>query len=353
LDEVRQRVLFRVDASPTIGGGHVMRCLTLADELERHGWVVTFATTTDTIAIFYQRLMTKDVIQLSPQAARSPEALLERLQSKYDFLIVDHYALDHNFEFAFRRVIPNIAVVDDLANRRHECDLLVDSTYRRSVADYEELIPKHCRVLAGSQYALIRPEFRSQRDTAVARRLSLQSVRRVFLSIGLTDVGGLTARLLAILMNTSREIMIDVIVGPGVTGLSTIVDIAASDHRVAVHIDPHDIVELMAHADLAIGAGGTTSWERCCLGLPTLLIVVADNQALIAERLAAAGAVIALAPHVPAFDEQFSEIFSDLSAHVVRLRQMVVASAQICDGLGTPRVRNALEELLPHRSPAN
>ena len=267
-----------------------MRCLTLAGELARDGADVRFT-------------VNEDAPRFAPSLQRSGfpftavRTLAEGLeiaarQNGVDAFVCDFYALDAEIERSLRATAAKIVVIDDLANRPHDCDLLIDTTFGRSTEDYRGLVPPGAVMLAGARYALLRPEFAALRDELLARRAAGGGVERILVSLGLTDVGGITARVVAALLETelNAQAQIDVVIGPMAQSRAELEAMAARNTRMELHIDPPDMARLMANADVAIGGGGTTSWERCCLGLPTVLVVLADNQRLIASKLGKVGA---------------------------------------------------------------
>jgi UDP-2,4-diacetamido-2,4,6-trideoxy-beta-L-altropyranose hydrolase len=180
-------------------------------------------------------------------------------------------------------------VIDDLADRAHDCDLLLDQNYYRDAESrYNVLVPDHCRCFLGPRFALLRREFREMRKQTVPRPGRIQ---RLFIFFGGTDPTGETLKALAALREWRRpDIAADIVVGSGNPRRDEIMEACTRLPQVAFHCQVDNIAALMARADLAIGAGGTASWERCSLGLPVILIVVAPNQAEVADNLHAAGA---------------------------------------------------------------
>jgi len=213
------------------------------------------------------------------------------LSGSVDWLVVDHYEIDRRWERAMRPACRRLMVIDDLVDRPHDCDILLDQTFGRQPDEYDALTPDECRVLAGTRYALLRPEFAAGRPSALARRAAGEGIDHVLVSMGGFDPENRTHDVLETLADTpyARRLTVTVVVGA---------DSAVSPNPLRGRFRKLDIrqqvanmAELMAAADLAIGAGGTTSWERCCMGLPSLVCVLADNQRDIARQLAAAGAI--------------------------------------------------------------
>ena len=353
-------VAIRADASARIGGGHVMRCLTLADELRRRGGNVVFVSASlphelaerirghghahvaidrsvnDEDSQWDRSSWPDDVQQrdarafVAATAARRPR-----------WIVVDHYRLDARWEAAAASAAPRILAIDDLANRPHLCDLLLDTTIGRSAVDYRPLVSSTCDVLAGAEFALLRPEFATARPLSLSRRAREQPAR-IIISLGMTDVDGLTAAALAAAMDAGAVREIDVVFGTSdAPSLPRVRAAMERRHGVDVHVnvDGARMADLMSRADLAIGAAGTTSWERCCLGLPTISLVLAGNQRLIADRLDEAGAaVVAAGGDGSALSRQIEQLLGDRR----RLLAMSEAAAAITDGEGAPRLATRL-----------
>jgi UDP-2,4-diacetamido-2,4,6-trideoxy-beta-L-altropyranose hydrolase len=330
-------VLIRADAAPSIGGGHVMRCLALAGALVDRGAQVTFLSRAETLATV-------------PHLARSGfrvavveggEAdLVMRLETERagatDLVIIDSYALGAEDETRFRRLAKRIAVIDDLANRLHDCDVLLDHNLGRTPEDYCRLVPPHATVLAGPRYALLRPEFARLRYAALARRAASGRLERLLVSLGLTDLGGITGEVVGILLAADLGLTIDVVVGPQAESLPYLQAVARDNPHLAVHVDPPDIASIMAAADLAVGAAGSSSWERCCLGLPTVIVVLAGNQEEVATKLEQANIARRSSPAM------VCSCVRELMNDIVGLRRIVTGSAAMCDGGGTDRVARIL-----------
>jgi len=308
------RVFIRVDASLKIGVGHVMRCLTLANTLKKNGADVSFICRDypGHLQVFIQK-QGFDVELLRQhqdgyaihdggseysgwlgvswqQDAEETKKFL-RLQS-VDWLIIDHYGIDFRWHKCMRSHTKKIMVIDDLANRNLHCDLLLDQTYGREKNRYSALVHGKSELLLGTGYALIRPEFKKLRQKAIAKRNNRECVSRVLVSMGSMDPDNLTSLVLAGLgnVNWKENPIVDVVLGSKAPGLQSVIN-QAKKHSLIVNVleNVDNMPNLMLSADLAIGAGGTTSWERCSLGLPTLLVKLADNQTEVISVLVKAG----------------------------------------------------------------
>jgi UDP-2,4-diacetamido-2,4,6-trideoxy-beta-L-altropyranose hydrolase len=314
------RVVFLPDYGPTVGGGHVMRSLTLAGALAERGARCAFAVSDETAARV--RTFAEQPVDLWPiDPSQWPETPA--------VAVLDNYAATAADEQALAALGARVMALDDIG-RVHDCDLILDPGLGRTAADYRG----PARVLAGPAYALVRPEFTRVKPD---RRGG-----RILVSLGLTDVGGITAQVLARVILSIGWTAIDVVLGAGAESVEYVREAAAHDPRVTLHIDTHDMAGLTARADMAIGAGGSSVWERACLALPTLLVVLADNQAPMAARLQAAGACLTFDARTPSADSLFDEALATL-LHDAALRDRLGAASQtLCDGQGAARVADAV-----------
>ncbi len=213
-----------------------------------------------------------------------------------DWLIVDHYALDHRWERGIRSCVKKIMVIDDLADREHDCDLLLDQTPGRDKKDYVEKVPFHSKLLIGPKYALLKPEFARLRTASLERRFC-SDVQRILISMGGIDQDNVTGKILAEMDGKSfcENIQVTVILGPTASNIEVVKKQAETlSFKTKVLVGVSNMADLMFANDLAIGAAGGTSLERCCLGLPCLIMILADNQKQGAQALAKEGAAVVL-----------------------------------------------------------
>lgn len=356
-------IVFRVDASIQMGTGHVMRCLTLADALSRQGAKCEFICREHPghlNALITQRgykvHALAHVEQSSPQMSSDTAALAHAhwlgatqeedyqacaplIQSvQPDWLIVDHYALDERWQKEMRPFCQKTMVIDDLADRQHDCDLLLDQTFGRNSDDYKPFVPEHCQLLCGAEYALLRPEFVQWRAYSLKRRENGQ-LEHLLINLGGVDKDNITTQILQALSNASlpKNCRITVVMGATAPWVKEVEEQAAQMlWPTEVKVGVSNMAELMANSDLAIGAAGATSWERCCLGLPTIMIVLADNQKLIAQALANNGVII------PMYDaQQLPSLMINASS---KLNELSQRSAKISDGTGVFKVHYHLLE---------
>jgi UDP-2,4-diacetamido-2,4,6-trideoxy-beta-L-altropyranose hydrolase len=351
-------VALRTDASPRIGTGHVMRMLTLADALRDRGAHVRFIARTgpgdmlgairarghEAIALPGGAVPAESDTMQDQDAAQTLESLPSR---RIDLLACDHYGLGRRWHAALRGRTANMLVVDDLADREHDCDMLLDQNLGRAPADYDGLLPRRCRRLVGPAYAMLRPQFARARAQALQRRIGTEEVRRVLVSLGGADLPNATCRVLESLAATAalRRLQVDVVMGAQAPWLDAVRTLAADlPMPVQVHVGVADMAELMLVSDVAVGAAGGSAWERCCLALPTLVVLLADNQRAGAHALSEAGAAC-LIGDIDAVDTGLGTRLAELCAEPSRLQAMAVAAAGVTDGLGVSRVLEQLEQM--------
>lgn len=349
-------IFLRADASLAIGTGHLMRCLTLANCLRSHGARTTFICRhiPDNLQDML-RAQGHGCLKLPEHANLSTDALhtlthgawlgVEQSVDAQDslaaigaerceWLVVDHYALDANWERSMRRSVSKILAVDDLADRQHDCDLLLDQNlYTDAHSRYLGKLPDACQQLLGPGYALLRPEF-----AQVRRNLRQRDgvVRRILLFFGGMDAANITGQAMAELAQLGRpDIAVDVVIGARHPAREAIAEGCRSQGWTC-HVQTQDMAGLMAAADLAIGAGGSATWERCCLGLPSVTVTVAANQEQLVQDADAAGVV--LAASVPQLRDRLVQCLRQPQL----LRTMGQRGMDLVQGSGAELVRRAM-----------
>lgn len=303
------RVAIRVDASLQIGTGHVMRCLTLAEELTDGGAEVVFICrklkgnlaaviknkgykvfllTTDknkqSQTISQKYISHKNWLETSWQEDAKQTSHILCQKFSYDWLVVDHYALDSQWEGLLKKCVNKIAVIDDLADRPHDCDLLLDQNLYQSMGSrYAGLLPGSCKQLLGPSYALLRNEFKQARLELKAKG---DVAHRVLVFFGGVDIYNMTAMAIeALLRIKSHHLAVDVVVGVSNPHKVEIERYCKSMNGFYYYEQVDHMAELMLSADFAVGAGGSTNWERMCLGLPSILVSIAKNQQEVLENM--------------------------------------------------------------------
>ncbi len=357
------KIAFRTDASLEIGTGHVMRCLTLARALWGAGATCRFVTRAlpghlgERIADegFAVTLLPApgDAASQGPPAhahwagvgwAQDAAETRAVLDDAPDWLVMDHYAFDMRWQRQACPEATRLMVIDDLADRPHTCDMLLDQNLGHGAGDYDGLVPETCTRLVGPRYALLRPEFAAARAGALAARAG-RGLRHLLISLGGVDRVDATSVVLNALRDTPlpRNLCITVIMGRNAPALERVRALARDMPRpTQVEVDVDDMAARMAAADLAIGSAGSTTWERCALSLPAIIVQIADNQAGIAQALSAAGAALDPGPlHAPEFADRLQVALAEAPS---RLGEMSKKAADICDGAGSDRVTTCIEK---------
>jgi len=348
-----KRIAIRTDANSEIGTGHFMRCLTLAEALMKFDTEICFVSR-ELPAYLIQMLQEKsfkfyglpavskeDIDELphsqwlkTSQHQDAIQTMQELGTGTLDWLIVDHYALDHRWEKSLRDVANKIMVIDDLANRQHDCDVLLDQNFYQDMdTRYVDKVPKHCHLLLGPSYALLREEFRKLRQHAKPR---VGNIKNLLVFFGGVDAQNYTGLSLAAIAALNLNVKVDVVIGRQHPNLNEIENLS-NKHQYACHVQTNQIAALMAKADLAVGAGGTAMWERCCMGLPSICISTANNQDQQVTDLMNKGLIISL---------QKNQNVSDLIKHTLvklkgdasRLREMSNSAYKFVDGNGINKV---------------
>ena len=358
------KIAFRVDASLSIGSGHVVRCLTLADALRKKGAHCVFITKAhpgNLIELIKSRTFDVFIIPKEPDSSEEyiqnekfwlggtqcDDAIksIELCNSNNfvpDALITDHYSLDDSWEKIFQSHFPEakIIVIDDLCNRKHECYLLIDSTLKRQSAEYKPFVSPECILFTGTNYALLREDFAQLRSLAVEKRKNIASPRKVLITMGGVDINNITGALLKKISNSidTQIDLITVVLGVSCPHKAEIKRIAKECRfNVEVLINVNNMPQIMLENDIAIGALGSTTWERAVLGLPTINLAIAENQLVIVEKLIDKGFIVFS-------DTDFSE--EDLSCAWRKLQDeyqdLVARSFALCDGAGLQRVVTSL-----------
>lgn len=322
-----------------------MRCLALARALAAKGHEVRLFASSDETPVTVPALAASGlaVRLLACDPSREPEMIGRMLNGHaVSWLIVDHYHRDAGFEAACRVWAKRILCIDDLCCRAHDCDLLLDPTPGRQTLDYRLFVKPQCRLLLGTDYAMLRPEFLGLRAQSLRRRSGAPRPRKLLLSFGLTDFQGLALTVMKGLDACRFEGEMHVLSGSQSPFLGNMRDICQGRPNWHLHVDTADVAQLMAGADLAVGAVGTTIWEMCCLGLPSVTVETADNQRANATWLTGAGVTRHLGryPSVPAarIIEAVLELWNDPDL----CRGYSAKASEVCDGRGIDRILGAL-----------
>ena len=362
------KVVFRVDASFKIGTGHVTRCLTLADGL-RARQLDPYFVCREHPGNMIEAIRKRGYIVMRLPAGPGPlqadpvadgsqpthfdwlgchwhtdaEQTLSAVQAlKPDMLVIDHYAIDIRWEEVLRPHVRRLMVIDDLANRRHLCDFLLDQNWFGGVLShrYQGLVPENCVSMLGPSYALLKPEY------ATLRELMLPfdgEVRRVLVFMGGSDPSNETGKVIEALTSPDLTyLQVDVVIGANHPDPSAIAEMAEARQRTRVYTGLASLAGLMIRADLMIGGGGATTWERMSLGLPALVVCIADNQVEMSRALSEAGYLKLIGSK----DDVNASLISDAVRAVLDKQAMLSAissrSRDLVRGDGTDRVCDAI-----------
>ncbi len=306
----------------------MLRSLALARALEAKGAACAFATGAEGARLLDRFAPGWTAVGTEPADADAWGA---------DAVVFDAYDVDAAGEAPFARPFRLVAAVDDLADRPHAASLLIDPSFGRDPAAYEGLLRSGAEVLAGPCYALLRPEFAAAGPVPVRER-----VERVFVSFGLADPKGVTGRTVADLLPALPGVAVDVALGAGAGSLGDLRRLAVAEPRLTLHVETDRAAALMARADLAVGAGGASTWERCVLGLPSVCVIVADNQRALAHALADADVQVALEGEAPGFEAALTRAVVALAADPGRRSALARAGRALCDGRGAGRAAEAI-----------
>jgi UDP-2,4-diacetamido-2,4,6-trideoxy-beta-L-altropyranose hydrolase len=354
------KVAIRVDASHHIGTGHFMRCLTLADVLRQHNAQTLFISRhlpmhlSNLLASKGHELVLLGTVENDvnlDELAHAPWLGVSQGQDAadsiqvlsggdWDWIVVDHYALDGRWESTVRRSAKQIMVIDDIADRQHDCDVLLDQNlYEDMQTRYTGKVPAHCQLLLGPCYALLRDEFRQLHEQIMPRR---GPAKRILVFLGGVDFENYTGCVIEALSEINLSgIHVDVVIGAQHPCREQIRKECVQLGFIC-HVQTNNMAELMAKADLAVGSGGTASWERCCLGLPAVIVSLADNQIDIAKALDQFGACVYLGPADVASSFIMRNTLFNLLNNQALLSTLSKNSYSLVDGLGTDRLGQIL-----------
>lgn len=351
------KVVFRVDSSTSMGSGHLMRCIALAEGLRTHGATVTFICrelTGNLILIAERKGISVKVLSapsdnsiecsainnywFGVSSSQDARDTIDAIDGEIpDWLIIDHYSIDFSWENLIRPYCRKIMVIDDLANRKHNCDLLLDQNYYiHSAKRYDMLVPHSCIVLIGSSYALLRAEFEVLRSHSVGK---IGPVKKILIFFTAGNDQGETLKAMQGICNFENIERVDVVIGDSNPNLEIIREICIANNW-GYHCQVDYIAELMAGVDLVIGSSGSSSWERCALGIPAITSILAENQAEIAQALDNAGAIINLGLNTDLNASSYADALNLVTTE--KLASLSAAAFKLVDAKGVSRVTEIL-----------
>jgi len=345
------RVVIRTDSSSRVGTGHLMRCLALADRLKKKGATVFFICRElpgnqiglivekgyKVIILPFDRRFRPDDskrdIYLRWLGSTIDNDVRQTLKvlpegKRIDWLVVDHYALDESWEKRMRPYVGRIMVIDDLADRQHDCDLLLDQNlYPDQNTRYDNLVPDNCEKLLGVKYALFREEFLDLAGKLPEKNGRIKKLLVFFGGVDGTNETGKTVKALKQLNKPDLEV--DIIIGAACPHQEDIRQATVDLPGVTLHGRVANMAEMLAGADLAIGAGGMTTWERCFMGLPSMVIILAENQEAMTETADERGVLWNLGWHHQVTSEDIAGTLDWLMRNPEMVREVGLRARQL------------------------
>ncbi len=350
-----KEIYFRVDSSYEMGIGHAMRCLALANRFLKNGWNCHFICKQHNGSI--QKIIEQsghdvntlkidtDFVGLNEYECWVGSTQIDDAKYSLDYIgvsgglvVVDHYGLDKTWEELIKPKVNYLAVIDDLANRDHDCDVLIDSKYGRIDAAYDSLIKESTKLLVGAKYCILRDEFCELISEAKEKRKQTKKIKTVLINFGGTDPKGYSELVVDIMRKNFNNLSLELVVGSNHKSLSKFKEIGLPN--INVHVDTSEMALIILRCDFAIGSYGGSSWERCALGLPSIGLVSADNQKGIAKSLHDAGASMLISK-----DELLNELNGMLLEDFSWWPTMSQKAFDICDGEGVSRIVSYIEGL--------
>ena len=343
---MKNNLFIRVDSSPEIGIGHMMRCLTLAQELKNNFDKIIFLTQKDS-GNFIGTIMKNEFEVIFIPTTNNDPNIIKNLLTAYsenkNFLLIDHYDIDTNFESSLKNIFERIFVIDDLANRKHDCDLLIDQNYYRDLNQrYEKLIQNGTIALLGPKYAIIRPEFRTINKKAIKKN---SQIKKILVSFGGSDPTNECKKVLDALCSIENS-KFEIVVVAGIYNhkFEQLKKLYEKYSNIKIYSHVNDLSRLMLNSDLFIGAGGTTTWERFYMGLPSTVTIISDDQKESIEFLSDMGHIINLGlaknvtskTYVQTLQKPNSDLIYNMSLH----------NQKLVDGNGSNRIKKQIIELI-------
>jgi UDP-2,4-diacetamido-2,4,6-trideoxy-beta-L-altropyranose hydrolase len=338
-----ENILFRVDASETLGKGHLSRCLNLANKLLNERNSIYFIT--NTLSSSNSNLIRGfgfKHIEISKNS--NDNGLDETLEitkklGSVGSIVIDHYQIGFEWEKRVSFLIPRLVVIDDLANRAHHCHYLIDQTLGRLKSDYTKLVASDCKLLLGSEYSLISRDYTMLREKSIEKRQHTDQLNKILVAFGGGDPSIALLKVSDDLALLEKKYTIYFVTRSTMDAKDELMaKLNNTHHDVKVFTDISDLSELVYMSDLSVGAGGISSYERCCLGLPTVLIKLADNQSGNASSLQSAGAVYYLGSICDIVRGAIAKAINNIMSNYDFWKSISDKSILVCDGQGVSNI---------------
>jgi len=350
---MKKNLFVIVDASQQIGSGHFMRCVTLSEELKSIFNKIIFITSNESkLLINENKKVISKIIHIDlfknlklnnfSEEVNKIKIILNEYDHDNNFLLIDNYDVDTNFETILKEFFKKIFVIDDLANRKHNCDLLIDHGYYRSQnTRYDSLIPKNAIKLLGPKYAIINPKFKNEKKTFDDKF----PIKNILITFGSVDSTNECEKVTdALCLINDENFKVSVITGMYNTNFEYLEKKYEKYENIRIFRHVDEIEKLMANSDLCIGAGGTTNFERFCSGLPSIVTIVADNQKDGVEYLSEMGHIINLGMAKNVTIQSYIDNLENLDLDL--LYKMAKNNQKFIDGLGTIRIKKEISKIV-------
>tara|TARA_B100001123_G_C15344010_1_gene1036186 strand:- start:6825 stop:7859 length:1035 start_codon:yes stop_codon:yes gene_type:complete len=343
------KIGFRVDSSELIGAGHVVRCIALAQEMKKRN-IEIFFISYNNLPFLKQYILSQgfDLFEISEinktkiNWNKDLEKTLNVLEEvSLDALIVDHYALGLGWLSGIKEKIEKLVVIDDMPGRKVVCDILIDQNLGREAKHYSSFIEDKTKLILGKEFVLTRQEFKENRARALKKREEFSGIKSILLSLGGSEDPRNYLRIINNISKSEIDSLSQVTLAPGFLDSPETIFKDLTRHsslKVEILSNPLDILEAMIKADISIGYAGSSSWERCILGLPTLVKAVSKNQLFIAESLKKEGVA-----KIWNNEKDLRNLILEMNIED-NWYKAVSASKNICDGNGSRRVVDAILE---------
>lgn len=356
--ELSRHVAFRVDASEVIGAGHLMRCLTLANQFRAIGISCFFLGRADKVFRNYITDAGYDFVRvdikkrlpmdaknhltwLGHSVAEDVEFCISNIILRdADLCIVDHYGVPSEWENLVRESACPVIAIDDLASRRHSANIIIDHNVGREQQHYLNLLDREATLLLGGRFCLIRNEFLIARREYFVR----EKMAHILVTLGGSDNTNITMKVLGWLSNSKfgSSCHVKVILGGGYRHSRDLYEfLEVSNLKVDVHHNVGNMGDVLLWADLVIGSGGVSAWERCCVGVPAITFLLAENQVFICRSLAESGASIICAPEI--HQSEFLGTLEQCSSFDQRY-SMSTEARSLVDGEGPARLVESIQK---------
>ena len=337
---IQKNIFFRVDSSFELGFGHLNRCLIFAEIFQKKKFKVHFicknlrGNLTDEIKKRgFNIHLIKNLKNSIYSDYQNTRKILKKYEDDTSYLVIDNYDWNKKYENRLRTVVKKIIVIDDLANREHDCDLILDQNFYVDFKHrYDKLVPKNCQKLLGPKYILLRKEFLTSR-----KKTKISRLKKIFISFGGQDISNETIKVLRAIKNTKLEYeTINFIIRKPNKNLKRLKDISKEMNGIKIFTVKNKISKIMENSDLSIGAGGSMTWERAYLGIPSIVSILSKNQLEITNTMEKKGCIYNMGWAKDVKISDYEKIFQKIK--IKELNTMSRKNKKLVDGRGISRI---------------